>query len=118
MLRNLGGALAYCLIAYQATLNGMGKLDVNRDAINRELNASWEVLAEPIQTIMRKHGIEAPYEKLKELTRGESIDRSRIEQIIEGLDLPPEAAAQIRGLTPANYIGAAVLLVERLLDEE
>ncbi|MEX2489425.1 MAG: adenylosuccinate lyase [Pseudomonadales bacterium] len=117
VLRNLGSALAYSLIAWQSTRKGLARLEIDRDAMMTDLNGSWEVLAEPMQTIMRKHGIAEPYEKLKELTRGESMDQAKITRIIEELDLPEHAREQIRQLTPANYIGAAVLLVDRLLSE-
>lgn len=117
VLRNLGSGFAYSLIAYQSSLKGIGKLELNASVLAKDLDESWEVLAEPIQTIMRKFGIEEPYEKLKTLTRGTSLDQQSIESIIEGLDLPEEAKVQIRSLTPANYIGAAELLVEKLLSE-
>lgn len=116
-LRNLGSGIAYSLIAYQSTLKGIGKLELNSNALSQDLDNSWEVLAEPIQTIMRKYGIDEPYEKLKELTRGETLDKNRVEAMIEELGLPAEAKEQIRSLTPANYIGAAELLVKNLLAE-
>jgi len=111
LLRNLGSGFAYSLIAYQSSLKGIGKLELNPSVLAKDLDDSWEVLAEPIQTIMRKYGIEEPYEKLKALTRGETLDESRIESIIAELKLPEEAKVQIRSLNPANYIGAAELLV-------
>ncbi len=117
VLRNLGSGFAYSLIAYQSCLKGIGKLELNPSVLAKDLDDNWEVLAEPIQTIMRKYGIEAPYEKLKELTRGETLDQSRIESIIEDLKLPEQAKVQIRSLNPANYIGAAELLVKKLLSE-
>jgi adenylosuccinate lyase len=117
VLRNLGSGIAYSLIAYKSTLKGLGKLELNPAALQADLDASWEVLAEPIQTIMRKYDIEAPYEKLKNLTRGESLNQQRIEEMIATLGLPEEANEQIRALTPANYIGLAVTLTERLLTE-
>ena len=115
VLRNLGSGFAYSLIAYQSTSRGMGKLELNPEKIKEDLDASWEVLAEPIQTIMRKHGIEEPYEKLKKLTRGESLNEARIESMINALDLPEDAKQQIRSITPSNYIGSAELLVNKLL---
>jgi adenylosuccinate lyase len=114
-LRNLGSGFAYSMIAYQSSIKGIGKLELNSDKLNEDLRASWEVLAEPIQTIMRKYGIDEPYEKLKELTRGETLSKSSIESMIEELDLPDDAKQQIRSITPANYIGAAEQLVNRLL---
>lgn len=117
VLRNLGSGFAYSLIAYQSSLKGIGKLELNQSVLAKALDDSWEILAEPIQTIMRKYGIEEPYEKLKALTRGESLDQSRIEALITTLDLPEEAKVQIRNLKPDTYIGAAELLVEKLLAE-
>ena len=117
VLRNLGSGFAYSLIAYQSSLKGIGKLELNQSVLAKALDDSWEILAEPIQTIMRKYGIEEPYEKLKALTRGESLDQSRIEALITALDLPEEAKVQIRNLKPDTYIGAAELLVEKLLAE-
>ncbi len=117
VLRNLGSGLAYSLIAYQSTLKGLGKLDLNQSALQADLDENWEVLAEPIQTIMRKYGIEEPYEKLKALTRGQSINKANISQMIDDLDMPEEAKEQIRSLTPATYTGIAVRLVDRLLSE-
>ncbi len=110
VLRNLGVALAYSVIAYQSTLKGVSKLEVNETVIAADLDRSWEVLAEPIQTIMRRYGIPEPYEKLKELTRGQSLTRQHIEDIILALDLPAEAVNLIRDLTPANYIGNAAAM--------
>ncbi len=115
VLRNLGTGIAYSVIAYQSTLKGLGKLDLNTDALARDLESSWEVLAEPVQTIMRQHGIEEPYETLKRLTRGSSFDRAGIEALIDSLDLPEEAANRIRRLTPAGYTGLAARLVEEML---
>jgi len=117
VLRNLGSGIAYSLIAYKSTLKGLGKLELNHDALQTDLDNSWEVLAEPIQTIMRKYNIEEPYEKLKVLTRGQSLNQQRIEAMILTLDLPEEARQQILALTPANYIGAAVALTDRLLND-
>lgn len=117
VLRNLGSGFAYSLIAYQSSLKGIGKLELNPEKLKRDLDDSWEVLAEPIQTIMRKYGIAEPYEKLKKFTRGESLDQKRVESMIEALGLPEEAKKQIRMLTPANYIGLAERLVAQLLDK-
>lgn len=114
VLRNLGVAIAHSLVAFQSTLKGLGKLELNIARLSEDLNESWEVLAEPIQTIMRRFGIPEPYEKLKELTRGLSLDQASIETIIENLDLPPEAKQQIRDLTPANYIGNAADQIDNL----
>lgn len=107
VLRNLGVGLAYGLIAYQATLKGIGKLEANPERINDDLDQSWEVLAEPIQTVMRRYGIEKPYEKLKELTRGKRIDQAGFAAFIDTLDLPEAVKTELKALTPGNYIGNA-----------
>ncbi|HAK53347.1 MAG TPA: adenylosuccinate lyase [Gammaproteobacteria bacterium] len=117
VLRNLGSGLAYSLIAYQSCLKGIGKLELDEERLSEDLSDSWEVLAEPIQTIMRKHGIDEPYEKLKTMTRGEQLNESRINELIDQLDLAEDIKDQIRKLTPANYIGEASRLVEQLLSE-
>ncbi len=107
VLRNLGVGVAHSLIAYQSTLKGMGKLEVNPQRLAEDLDACWEVLAEPVQTVMRRHGIDKPYEKLKELTRGTGIDRERLQAFVESLDIPQEAKDRLLALTPAGYIGNA-----------
>ncbi|WP_111638406.1 adenylosuccinate lyase [Marinomonas shanghaiensis] len=108
VLRNLGVGLAHSLIAYQATLKGISKLEINAPRLEADLNNAWEVLAEPIQTVMRRYGIESPYEKLKELTRGRTIDQATIEAFVDTLDMPEQAKADLKKLTPATYIGNAV----------
>ena len=118
VLRNLGTGIAYSLIAYQSILKGIGKLELNREALKADLDGSWEVLAEPIQTIMRQYDIEEPYEKLKVLTRGQSLEKSSIDAMIEDLEMPDAAKQRIRDLTPANYIGIATQLVDRILEDE
>ncbi|WP_100657066.1 adenylosuccinate lyase [Alteromonas flava] len=114
VLRNLGVGLGYSLIAYHATLKGMSKLEVNAQSLLDELNDNWELLAEPIQTVMRRYGIEKPYEKLKELTRGKKVNAQIIADFIDGLELPETAKAELKALTPANYIGDAISLSEQL----
>ncbi len=114
VLRNLGVGLGYCLIAYTATLKGISKLEVNEQHLHDELNQNWEVLAEPIQTVMRRYGIEKPYEKLKELTRGKRVDEQAMREFVEKLDIPVEEKVRLQQLTPASYIGNAVKLVEAL----
>ncbi|MFZ7234286.1 adenylosuccinate lyase [Avibacterium avium] len=114
VLRNLGVGLGYCLIAYAATRKGISKLEVNEQHLRHELNQNWEVLAEPIQTVMRRYGIEKPYEKLKELTRGKRVDEQAMREFIEKLDIPAHEKQRLQQLTPATYIGAAVELVEKL----
>ena len=107
VLRNMGVGMAYSLIAYQASLKGIGKLELNAQRMAQDLEGSWEVLAEPIQTVMRRYGIEQPYEKLKELTRGQEMNQQTIQAFVQKLELPPEAIAELMQLTPATYIGNA-----------
>lgn len=108
VLRNLGVGFAHSLIAYQSLLKGLNKLEVNSAIIEADLNASWEVLAEPIQTVMRRYGIENPYEKLKELTRGKAITQQAFQEFINTLEIPDDARENLLKLTPLNYIGNAV----------
>ncbi|WP_221076976.1 adenylosuccinate lyase [Agarivorans aestuarii] len=114
VLRNLGVAMGYSLIAYQATLKGVSKLQVNEENLLKDLDGNWEVLAEPVQTVMRRYGIEKPYEKLKELTRGKRVDAQAMREFIDGLDMPESAKDELKKMTPANYIGDAVKLVDQL----
>ena len=114
VLRNLGVAVGYSLIAYQATLKGISKLEANDAAMAADLDANWEVLAEPIQTVMRRYGIEKPYEKLKELTRGRRVDAEGMRTFIDTLELPEAVKVKLKKLTPANYIGDAQRLVDLL----
>ena len=104
----MGVGAGYCLIAYQSSLKGIGKLQLNEVRLADDLDNSWEVLAEPIQTVMRRYGIEKPYEKLKELTRGQDMSKEVIQAFVATLDLPEEARQQLLALTPANYIGNAI----------
>jgi adenylosuccinate lyase len=108
VLRNMGVGAGYSLIAYQSSLKGISKLQLNEARLADDLDNSWEVLAEPIQTVMRRYGIEKPYEKLKELTRGQDMSKEVIQAFVATLDLPEEARQQLLALTPANYIGNAV----------
>lgn len=114
VLRNLGVGLGYALIAYQATLKGISKLEVNQAHLLDELDNNWEVLAEPIQTLMRRYGIDKPYEKLKALTRGKRVDATGMQVFIDGLELPEEAKIRLKAMTPANYIGRAATMVDEL----
>lgn len=107
VIRNMGVGFGYSLIAYQATLKGISKLEINEAAIAADLDNAWEVLAEPIQTVMRRYAIEEPYEKLKALTRGKTIDAELIQQFIATLDIPEEAKAGLLTLSPATYVGSA-----------
>ncbi|MEG3011712.1 MAG: adenylosuccinate lyase [Pseudomonas sp.] len=114
VLRNLGVGFAHSVIAYEASLKGISKLELNAQKIAADLDACWEVLAEPIQTVMRRYNIENPYEKLKELTRGKGISPEALQTFIDGLDMPAEAKAELKLLTPANYIGNAVAQAKRI----
>ncbi|KAI7741072.1 hypothetical protein M8C21_006474 [Ambrosia artemisiifolia] len=112
VLRNIGVGLGYSLLAYKSALVGIGKLQVNEVALNKDLDNSWEVLAEPIQTVMRRYGVEEPYEKLKELTRGRAVTKDSITEFISGLEIPFEAKTELLKLTPHNYVGVAAQLVK------
>lgn len=114
VLRNMGAAFGHSLIAYKSTLKGLSKLKINRQRISGDLDNAWELLAEPIQTVMRKAGIEKPYEKLKELTRGQNVTRETIQTFVESLDMLPEDKQRLLDLTPAKYIGMAKQIVELL----
>ncbi|GAB6387988.1 adenylosuccinate lyase [Stutzerimonas marianensis] len=114
VLRNLGVGFAHSVIAYEATLKGIGKLELNAPRIAEDLDACWEVLAEPIQTVMRRYAVENPYEKLKELTRGKGISPEALQTFIDGLDIPADAKEALRKLTPAAYIGNAVAQAKRI----
>ena len=108
VLRTLGVGFGHTSIAIQSTLKGISKLEVNEAAIAADLDANWEVLAEPIQTVMRRYGIEKPYEKLKELTRGQRINAEKMAEFIQKLEIPDEAKQQLLEMTPATYIGNAI----------
>ena len=110
VLRNLGVSCAHSLISYASICKGIGKLEINERKLTEDLNKAWEVLAEPIQTVMRRYGVENPYEKLKALTRGKQIDSKIIEDFINTLEIPAEAKAELLKLTPMNYIGDAIKL--------
>ena len=108
VLRNMGVGAGYSVIAYAATLKGLSKLEINEARLAEDLDNAWEVLAEPIQTVMRRYNIEEPYEKLKALTRGQGINKETLAAFIDGLEMPEEAKQALRELTPAGYIGNAV----------
>ncbi len=107
VLRNLGVGIAYSSIAWQATLKGIAKLEMDAQRLDADLEQAWEVLAEPIQTVMRRYGIDQPYERLKQLTRGKGIDRRSLHDFIETLEIPEDEKQRLRNLTPAQYIGNA-----------
>ncbi len=114
VLRNLGVGVGYSIIAYSSTMRGISKLEVNPAVLLNDLDSNWEVLAEPIQTIMRRYGIEKPYEKLKELTRGKRIDAAGLAAFIDTLDLPDAVKTEMKKMTPANYIGNAPTQAEKI----
>jgi len=107
VLRNLGVAIAHCVIACESCLKGISKLQVNPQRTDEDLDRSWEVLAEALQTVMRRYGIEKPYEKLKDLTRDQSVTRETLAEFIRTLELPDEVKAELSSLTPASYTGNA-----------
>ncbi|KAB2611559.1 hypothetical protein D8674_019591 [Pyrus ussuriensis x Pyrus communis] len=110
VLRNMGVGLGHSLLAYRSTLQGISKLQVNEGRMSEELNQSWEVLAEAVQTVMRRYSVPEPYEKLKELTRGRTVTKESIRKFIKGLELPEEPKSILSKLTPHSYVGAAVKL--------
>lgn len=114
VLRNIGVAIAYVLIAIQSVIRGLGKLQVNAEAIASDIEQSWEVLGEAIQTVMRRYGVPEPYEKLKELTRGKVVDRELLHGFIASLDIPDDAKDRLLKLTPSDYTGLAEALAKKL----
>ncbi len=113
VLRNLGVAFGYCVVAYDACQRGLGKLELNRERLAADLDDAWEVLAEPVQTVMRRYGVPGAYEKLKELTRGKGIERDALHDFVRGLPIPAEAREALLALTPAGYVGKAAELALR-----
>nr|CRH04871.1 Adenylosuccinate lyase [Candidatus Magnetococcus massalia] len=114
VLRNMGLGFGYTLISLHSLLKGIGKLEANAQRMADDLDANWEVLAEPIQTVMRRYGIEKPYEKLKELTRGQRVDQAGMQAFVQKLDIPDEAKQRLLEMTPASYIGLARELTDQL----
>jgi adenylosuccinate lyase len=114
VLRNLGTALGHSLLAYDSVLRGLGKLETNPTRLAEDLDNCWEVLAEPVQTVMRRYGVPNPYEQLKELTRGKGITPEGLKMFIQGLAIPDDAKQSLLKMTPASYIGKAVELANRL----
>jgi len=114
VLRNLGNALGHSLLAYESALRGLGKLETNPARLAEDLDNAWEVLAEPVQTVMRRYGIANPYEQLKELTRGKGITKEALQEFIRKLDIPEDAKSRLLEMTPASYIGRAVELALRV----
>ncbi|MBK0391263.1 adenylosuccinate lyase [Ramlibacter algicola] len=114
VLRNMGVALGYATLAYHSMGIGLGKLELNADAIAADLDASWEVLAEPIQTVMRRYGVQGAYEKLKEVTRGKTVRAEDLHALIRSLEIPAEERDRLLAMTPANYVGMAAGLARRV----
>ncbi|HKJ70879.1 MAG TPA: adenylosuccinate lyase [Gammaproteobacteria bacterium] len=105
--RNMGTGFAYALLAYASALKGLGKLELNRARLDEDLDGAWEVLAEPIQTVMRRYGVDRPYERLKALTRGRAVDADKLAEFLDDLPIPDAEKARLKGLTPASYLGNA-----------
>lgn len=114
VLRNLGVAFGYCAVAYNACLRGLGKLELNAAVIDADIDSCWEVLAEPVQTVMRRYGLPEPYEQLKELTRGKGITQEALTQFISGLDLPDDVKTRLLAMTPRTYTGLAASLAKQI----
>ena len=114
VLRNMGVALGYALLGHDSLLRGLGKLELNEEALAADLDGAWEVLAEAVQTVMRRHGLPNPYEQLKELTRGKGITRETMAAFIDGLALPEPERARLRAMTPGSYTGMAATLAKRM----
>jgi adenylosuccinate lyase len=113
VLRNLGVAFGYSLVGADACLRGLRKLEVNVERLQADLDDAWEVLAEPVQTVMRRYGVPHPYEQLKALTRGKGISREMLHEFVRSLDIPAEARDALLALTPATYVGKAAELARR-----
>jgi adenylosuccinate lyase len=113
VLRNLGVAFGYSLVGVEACLRGLRKLELNEERLRADLDEAWEVLAEPVQTVMRRYGVPNPYEQLKALTRGRGITREALQEFVRGLDIPDTAREELLALTPASYIGKAADLARR-----
>ena len=111
-LRNIGSAFGYSQLAYKSCIQGLSKLELNKEVIQNDLEDAWELLAEPIQTVMRKHKIEKPYEKLKELTRGKVVNQQTIHKFVDSLKIPAAEKIALKKLTPSTYIGLAAELVD------
>ncbi|MBP6751420.1 MAG: adenylosuccinate lyase [Alicycliphilus sp.] len=114
VLRNIGVAMGYAALAYSSLMTGLNKLELNEEALNADLDSSWEVLAEPIQTVMRRYGVPGAYEKLKEVTRGKSVTAEALHALIRSLDIPQADKERLLALTPASYIGMATELARRV----
>ena len=114
VLRNIGVGFGYALLAYDSCLRGLNKLEVNPQRLEQDLNANWEVLAEPVQTVMRRYGIDNPYEQLKELTRGKGISKDALREFVTTLAIPQDAKELLLAMTPSNYLGIAEKLAREV----
>jgi adenylosuccinate lyase len=114
VLRNMGVALGYAVLAYQSLMVGLNKLELNEEALSADLDASWEVLAEPIQTVMRRYGVAGAYEKLKEVTRGKTVRKEDLHALIRSLQIPAADKERLLAMTPASYVGMALQLAQRV----
>ena len=114
VLRNMGVAVGYAVLAYHSLNVGLGKLELNAEALDNDLNTSWEVLAEPIQTVMRRHGVQGAYEKLKEVTRGKTVQAADLHALIASLEIPEAEKTRLLAMTPGSYVGMAAELAKRV----
>ncbi len=114
VLRNIGVGLGYTALAYASLMTGLNKLELNEEALTADLDASWEVLAEPIQTVMRRYGVQGAYEKLKEVTRGKTVTAADLHKLIESLEIPQADKDRLLAMTPATYVGKAAELARRV----
>jgi len=114
VLRNMGVALGYTLLAYDSLLRGLNKLEADAERLHADLDANWELLAEPVQTVMRRYAVANPYEKLKELTRGKRVSRQAMQDFVSTLEIPAAAKAELLTLTPWDYTGKAAELARRI----
>ena len=114
VLRNIGVGFSYSLISYNSILKGLSKLQINKKTIDNDIDHAWEVLAEPLQTIMRRYGIENPYEKLKELTQGKSINSNNLHEFIKKLDLEDKIKNKLIQMKPRDYLGYAEILAKEI----
>jgi len=114
VLRNIGVAFGYATLAYASLATGLGKLELNEEALAEDLDASWEVLAEPIQTVMRRFGVQGAYEQLKEVTRGKTVTAEALHGLIRSLEIPESEKERLLAMTPASYVGKAAELASRI----
>src|SRR6185312_494548 len=114
VLRNVGVGIGHSVLAYESFLKGLSKLEADPEKLNADLEANWEVLAEAVQTVMRRYGVDEPYEKLKALTRGRRVDEDVMREFIKELDIPNDAKARLMSLTPQSYIGLAAKLAKEI----